>query len=164
MSSFYAVYHGPEGLKNIALRTHGLAKLTAQGLAKLGFTLGTSAYFDTIKAQVDAATQSKVKALAVAAQVNFRYEEGAIIIAFDEAKTIADAELVLSLFANAKGQDSPFTSEMANSLHLEWPTALVRTSSYLTHPVFNTNHSEHEMLRYIKKLESKDLSLVHSMI
>jgi glycine dehydrogenase len=164
MSSFYAVYHGPTGLKNIALRTHGLAKLTAQGLAKLGFTLGTNAYFDTLKVQVDAATQSKVKALAVAAKVNFRYEEGAIFIAFDEAKTIADAELVLSLFANAKGQASPFTSDMANSLQLEWPTALVRTSSYLTHPVFNTNHSEHEMLRYIKKLESKDLSLVHSMI
>lgn len=164
MSSFYAVYHGPTGLKNIALRTHGLAKLTAQGLAKLGFTLGTNAYFDTLKVQVDAATQSKVKALAVAAQVNFRYEEGAIFIAFDEAKTIADAELVLSLFANAKGQASPFTADMAKSLQLEWPAALVRTSSYLTHPVFNTNHSEHEMLRYIKKLESKDLSLVHSMI
>ncbi len=164
MSSFYAVYHGPTGLKNIALRTHGLAKLTAQGLAKLGFTLGTNAYFDTLKVQVDAATQTKVKALAVAAQVNFRYEEGAIFIAFDEAKTIADAELVLSLFANAKGQASPFTADMANSLQLEWPAALVRSSSYLTHPVFNTNHSEHEMLRYIKKLESKDLSLVHSMI
>ncbi len=164
MSSFYAVYHGPTGLKNIALRTHGLAKLTAQGLAKLGFTLGTNAYFDTLKVQVDAATQSKVKALAVAAQVNFRYEEGAIFIAFDEAKTIADAELVLSLFANAKGQASPFTADMASSLQLEWPAALIRTSSYLTHPVFNTNHSEHEMLRYIKKLESKDLSLVHSMI
>ncbi len=164
MSSFYAVYHGPTGLKNIALRTHGLAKLTAQGLAKLGFTLGTNPYFDTLKVQVDAATQSKVKALAVAAQVNFRYEEGAIFIAFDEAKTIADAELVLSLFANAKGQASPFTADMANSLQLEWPAALIRTSSYLTHPVFNTNHSEHEMLRYIKKLESKDLSLVHSMI
>ena len=164
MSSFYAVYHGPEGLKNIALRTHGLAKLTAQGLAKLGFTLGTSAYFDTLKVQVDATTQSKVKELAEAAQVNFRYEEGIIFIAFDEAKTTADAELVLSLFSNAKGQASPFNSEMANSLHLEWPAALVRTSSYLTHPVFNTNHSEHEMLRYIKKLESKDLSLVHSMI
>ena len=164
MSSFYAVYHGPTGLKNIALRTHGLAKLTAQGLAKLGFTLGTNAYFDTLKVQVDAATQTKVKALAVAAQVNFRYEEGAVFIAFDEAKTIADAELVLSLFANAKGQASPFTVDMANSLQLEWPAALVRSSSYLTHPVFNTNHSEHEMLRYIKKLESKDLSLVHSMI
>ena len=164
MSSFYAVYHGPTGLKNIALRTHGLAKLTAQGLAKLGFTLGTNAYFDTLKVQVDAATQTKVKALAVAAQVNFRYEEGAVFIAFDEAKTIADAELVLSLFANAKDQASPFTADMANSLQLEWPAALVRSSSYLTHPVFNTNHSEHEMLRYIKKLESKDLSLVHSMI
>ncbi|MCM0060501.1 MAG: aminomethyl-transferring glycine dehydrogenase [Algoriphagus sp.] len=164
MSSFYAVYHGPTGLKNIALRTHGLAKLTAQGLAKLGFTLGTNAYFDTLKVQVDAATQSKVKANAIAAQVNFRYEEGTIFIAFDEAKTIADAELVLSLFANAKGQASPFTADMANSLQLDWPAALVRTSSYLTHPVFNTNHSEHEMLRYIKKLESKDLSLVHSMI
>lgn len=164
MSSFYAVYHGPTGLKNIALRTHGLAKLTAQGLAKLGFTLGTQAYFDTLKVQADAATQSKVKALAVAAQVNFRYEEGAIFIAFDEAKTIADAELVLSLFANAKGQASPFNAAMASSLQVEWPAALVRTSSYLTHPVFNTNHSEHEMLRYIKKLESKDLSLVHSMI
>ena len=164
MSSFYAVYHGPTGLKNIALRTHGLAKLTGQGLAKLGFTLGTQAYFDTLKVQVDAATQSKVKALAVAAQVNFRYEEGAIFIAFDEAKTIADAELVLSLFANAKGQASTFNAAMASSLQVEWPAALVRTSSYLTHPVFNTNHSEHEMLRYIKKLESKDLSLVHSMI
>ena len=164
MSSFYAVYHGPTGLKNIALRTHGLAKLTAQGLAKLGFTLGTNSYFDTLKVQVDAATQTNVKALAVAAKVNFRYEEGAIFIAFDEAKTIADAELVLSLFANAKSQASPFNAAMANSLQLEWPEALVRTSSYLTHPVFNTNHSEHEMLRYIKKLESKDLSLVHSMI
>ena len=164
MSSFYAVYHGPTGLKNIALRTHGLAKLTAQGLAKLGYTLGTSAYFDTLKVQVDAATQSKVKTLAVAAQVNFRYEEGAIFIAFDEAKTIADAELVLSLFANAKGQASSFNAAMANSLQLEWPVALVRTSSYLSHPVFNSYHSEHEMLRYIKKLESKDLSLVHSMI
>lgn len=164
MSSFYAVYHGPTGLKNIALRTHGLAKLTAQGLEKLGFTLGTNSYFDTLKVQVDAATQSKVKANAVAAQVNFRYEEGTIFIAFDEAKTIADAELVLSLFANAKGQASPFNAAMANTLQLEWPAALVRTSSYLTHPVFNTNHSEHEMLRYIKKLESKDLSLVHSMI
>jgi len=164
MSSFYAVYHGPTGLKNIALRTHGLAKLTAKGLEKLGFTLGTNSYFDTLKVQVDAATQSKVKANAVAAQVNFRYEEGAIFLAFDEAKTIADAELVLSLFANAKGQASSFNAAMANSLQLEWPAALVRTSSYLTHPVFNTNHSEHEMLRYIKKLESKDLSLVHSMI
>jgi glycine dehydrogenase len=164
MSSFYAVYHGPKGLKNIALRTHGLAKLTAKGLEKLGFTLGTNAYFDTLMVQVDAATQAKVKALATEAQINFRYQEGAVFIAFDEAKTIADAQQVLAIFAGAKGLSSPFSPEMADSLQLEWPAALVRTSTYLTHPVFNSYHSEHEMLRYIKKLESKDLSLVHSMI
>jgi glycine dehydrogenase len=164
MSSFYAVYHGPTGLKNIALRTHGLAKLTAKGLEKLGFTLGASSYFDTLMVQVDATTQTKLKALATVAQVNFRYQEGAVFIAFDEAKTIADAEQVLAIFAGAKGLSSPFSSEMANSLQLEWPAVLVRTSAYLTHPVFNSYHSEHEMLRYIKKLESKDLSLVHSMI
>ena len=164
MSSFYAVYHGPKGLKNIALRTHGLAKLTAKGLEKLGLTLGTNSYFDTLMVQVDAAIQGKVKALATEAQINFRYQEGAVFIAFDEAKTIADAEQVLAIFAGAKGLSSPFSAEMANSLQLEWPAALVRTSTYLTHPVFNSYHSEHEMLRYIKKLESKDLSLVHSMI
>jgi glycine dehydrogenase len=164
MSSFYAVYHGPTGLKNIALRTHGLAKLTAKGLEKLGLTLGTNSYFDTLMVQVDAATQTKVKALATEAQINFRYQEGAIFIAFDEAKTIADAQQVLAIFAGAKGLSSPFSAEMADSLQLEWPAALVRTSAYLTHPVFNNYHSEHEMLRYIKKLESKDLSLVHSMI
>jgi glycine dehydrogenase len=164
MSSFYAVYHGPTGLKNIALRTHGLAKLTAKGLEKLGLTLGTNSYFDTLMVQVDAATQTKVKALATEAQVNFRYQDGAVFIAFDEAKTIADAQQVLAIFAGAKGLSSPFSPEMADSLQLEWPAALVRTSTYLTHPVFNSYHSEHEMLRYIKKLESKDLSLVHSMI
>jgi glycine dehydrogenase len=164
MSSFYAVYHGPTGLKNIALRTHGLAKLTAKGLEKLGLTLGTNSYFDTLMVQVDAATQIKVKALATEAQINFRHQEGAIFIAFDEAKTIADAQQVLAIFAGAKGLSSPFSAEMADSLQLEWPASLVRTSAYLTHPVFNNYHSEHEMLRYIKKLESKDLSLVHSMI
>jgi glycine dehydrogenase len=164
MSSFYAVYHGPTGLKNIALRTHGLAKLTAKGLEKLGLTLGTSSYFDTLMVQVDAATQAKVKALATEAKINFRYQEGAVFIAFDEAKTLADAQQVLAIFAGAKGLNSPFSAEMADSLQLEWPAALVRTSTYLTHPVFNNYHSEHEMLRYIKKLESKDLSLVHSMI
>jgi glycine dehydrogenase len=164
MSSFYAVYHGPTGLKNIALRTHGLAKLTAKGLEKLGLTLGTSSYFDTLMVQVDAATQAKVKALATEAKINFRYQEGAVFIAFDEAKTLADAQQVLAIFAGAKGLSSPFSAEMADSLQLEWPAALVRTSTYLTHPVFNNYHSEHEMLRYIKKLESKDLSLVHSMI
>ena len=164
MSSFYAVYHGPTGLKNIALRTHGLAKLTANALTQLGLSLATKQYFDTLKVTVDAATQAKVQALALEAKINFRYEEGAILIAFDEAKTVADAELVISIFAKALGKAQPDTTALATQVSLDLPKGLERTSTYLTHPVFNTNHSEHEMLRYIKRLESKDLSLVHSMI
>jgi glycine dehydrogenase len=164
MSSFYAVYHGPTGLKNIALRTHGLAKLTATALTQLGLSLATKNYFDTLKVSVDAATQAKVRTLALDAKINFRYEEGAILIAFDEAKTVADAELVISVFAKALGKAQPDTAALATQVSLDLPQALTRTSTYLTHPVFNTNHSEHEMLRYIKRLEAKDLSLVHSMI
>jgi glycine dehydrogenase len=164
MSSFYAVYHGPTGLKNIALRTHGLAKLTTNALAQLGLSLATKQYFDTLKVTVDAATQAKVHALALEAKINFRYEEGAVLIAFDEAKTVADAELVISIFAKALGKAQPDTATLATQVSLDLPKGLERTSTYLTHPVFNTNHSEHEMLRYIKRLESKDLSLVHSMI
>lgn len=164
MSSFYSVYHGPTGLKNIALRTHGLAKLTATALTQLGLPLASKNYLDTLKVNVDAAIQEKVRTLALAAKINFRYEAGAILLAFDEAKTVEDAELVISIFAQAVGKDQPDTASLATQVSLDLPKALVRTSTYLTHPVFNTNHSEHAMLRYIKKLEAKDLSLVHSMI
>lgn len=164
MSSFYAVYHGPQGLKNIALRTHGLAKLTAQSLESMGMVIGTSSYFDTLKVIADDAFQTKVKKLALENKINFRYEKGAIFLAFDEAKTLDDASRVISIFAEALGKPAPALTPLVDGLTLDLPKSLVRTSSYLTHPVFNTNHSEHEMLRYIKKLEAKDLSLVHSMI
>jgi glycine dehydrogenase len=164
MSSFYAVYHGPTGLKNIALRTHGLAKLTAKALTQLGLEVSSKTYFDTINVSVDAAMQKKVQDLALAAEMNFRYEEGAIFISFDEAKTIEDAAEVISVFAKTTGKTSPEIHALASDLNLELPEALLRKSEYLTHPVFNNYHSEHEMLRYIKRLESKDLSLVHSMI
>ncbi|MFM7629959.1 MAG: aminomethyl-transferring glycine dehydrogenase [Algoriphagus sp.] len=164
MSSFYAVYHGPQGLKNIALRTHGLAKLTAQSLESMGMVIGTSSYFDTLNVIADDAFQTKVKKLALEKKINFRYEKGAIFLAFDEAKTLDDASRVISIFAEAFGKPTPLLTPLVDGLTLDLPKSLVRTSSYLTHPVFNTNHSEHEMLRYIKKLEAKDLSLVHSMI
>ncbi|MCE2707133.1 MAG: aminomethyl-transferring glycine dehydrogenase [Bacteroidota bacterium] len=164
MSSFYAVYHGPQGLKNIALRTHGLAKLTAQSLESMGMVVGNSFFFDTLKVMADDAFQTKVKKLAIENEINFRYEKGAIFLAFDEAKTLDDASRVISIFAEALGKPAPALTPLVNGLTLDLPKSLVRTSSYLTHPVFNTNHSEHEMLRYIKKLEAKDLSLVHSMI
>lgn len=164
MSSFYAVYHGPTGLKNIALRTHGLAKLTSKALTQIGFEVSSKTYFDTIKVSTDAAMQKKVQDLALDAEMNFRYEEGAIFISFDEAKTVEDVTEVISVFAKAKGKTTPDVHALAADLSLEIPESLLRKSDYLTHPVFNNYHSEHEMLRYIKRLESKDLSLVHSMI
>jgi glycine dehydrogenase len=164
MSSFYAVYHGPQGLKNIALRTHGLAKLTAKALTQLGLEVSSKTYFDTINVCADGALQKKVQEAALALEMNFRYEEGAIFISFDEAKTVEDAAEVISVFAKATENSTPDVHALASDLNLELPEALLRKSDYLTHPVFNNYHSEHEMLRYIKRLEAKDLSLVHSMI
>lgn len=164
MSSFYAVYHGPQGLKNIALRTHGLAKLTAKALTLMDYEVSSKTYFDTIKIIADSALQQKVQEHALVAEMNFRYAEGAIFLSFDEAKTIEDATEVIAVFAKVIGASTPDVNALAADLNLELPAALLRKSEYLTHPVFNNYHSEHEMLRYIKRLESKDLSLVHSMI
>lgn len=164
MSSFYAVYHGPQGLKNIALRTHGLAKLTAKALTQMGYEVSSKTYFDTIKIIADSALKQKVQEHALAAEMNFRYAEGAIFLSFDEAKTIEDTIEVIAVFAKVIGASTPDVNALAADLNLELPAALLRKSEYLTHPVFNNYHSEHEMLRYIKRLESKDLSLVHSMI
>jgi glycine dehydrogenase len=164
MSSFYAVYHGPKGLKNIALRTHGLAKLTQKALAQMGFEVSDKQFFDTLKVSADAAMLRKINELAVSSEINFRYSDGAVFIAFDEAKTVADAADVIAVFATAKGVSLPDVAHLAGDVVFDLPASLVRKSAYLTHPVFNNYHSEHEMLRYIKRLESKDLSLVHSMI
>ncbi|EAZ79488.1 aminomethyl-transferring glycine dehydrogenase [Algoriphagus machipongonensis] len=164
MSSFYSVYHGPQGLKNIALRTHGLAKLTAKGLAELGFELGNKEFFDTIKVTLSSHDQAHFSSIAVGAGMNFRYAENEVFIAFDETKSLEDAQAVVDVFAKASGKDTVNLAPHAEELTLELPESLTRTSEYLTHPVFNSFHTEHEMLRYIKRLEAKDLSLVHSMI
>ncbi len=164
MSSFYAVYHGPKGLKNIALRTHGLAKLTASALEKLGYTIASNHYFDTIKVQIEAKTLNTIKSISVGGEMNFRYDYDTVFLTFDEAKTVEDAKAVIEVFAKAKGNSSPDLTAMMEDLNLELPEALLRKSEYLNHPVFNDYHSEHEMLRYIKRLEAKDLSLVHSLI
>ncbi|MCS5491940.1 aminomethyl-transferring glycine dehydrogenase [Algoriphagus limi] len=164
MSSFYAVYHGPEGLKNIALRTHGLAKLTAKALKKVGLDVADHSFFDTIQIRMSDVSRERVKGLALAAEMNFRYESDSIFISFDETKTLADVKTIVSIFATEEGKHTLNLDELVENLNLELPEALVRKSEYLTHPVFNNYHSEHEMLRYIKRLENKDLSLVHSMI
>ncbi|WP_192347943.1 aminomethyl-transferring glycine dehydrogenase [Algoriphagus sp. Y33] len=164
MASFYAVYHGPKGLKNIALRTHGLTKLTAKALEQLGYEVTSKNYFDTIKVGIEAKSLTTIQSLALSSEMNFRYEYDTVFLTFDEAKTLKDVASVVKVFAKVKGVEAPNLSALASDINLELPEALVRQSEYLTHPVFNNFQSEHEMLRYIKRLENKDLSLVHSMI
>lgn len=164
MASFYAVYHGPKGLKNIALRTHGLAKLTAKALEQLGYEVSSKSYFDTIKISIETKALNAIQSLALSAEMNFRYDYDTVFLTFDEAKTLEDIAAVVEVFAKAKGVEAPDLSALASDIQFELPEGLVRTSEYLTHPVFNNFQSEHEMLRYIKRLENKDLSLVHSMI
>ncbi|WP_143962428.1 aminomethyl-transferring glycine dehydrogenase [Litoribacter populi] len=164
MAGMYAVYHGPQGLKEIAARIHGLAKLTVQGLAELGFEQENKNFFDTIKIKVDEVQQEKIRAFALSSKVNFRYETGYIYLAFDEVKTLKNVKDILAIFAKSTNKTPIDIQEKAADLKLELTDGLERTSTYLEHPVFNQFHSEHEMLRYIKRLEAKDLSLTHSMI
>lgn len=164
MSAAYAVYHGPEGLKNIALRIHGLACLAATGLQNMGIELVHEQFFDTIKVRFDHRTQ--LEALAVEAGINFRYyDEQHIGISIDEVKTLEDIKEIIALFAEAMGKTVDFNiDELSAKLESPISGELKRKSEFLTHPNFNQYHTEHEMLRYLKSLENKDLSLVHSMI
>jgi glycine dehydrogenase len=160
MSSMYAVYHGPAGLKKIASRIQGLAKSASNHLADLGFENANSIYFDTLK--IKNADASKVKEAALSRDVNFRYfQDGSVGLSFDETHTVADLQVVVDIFAEAAGKNAP---QIANEVEVNNENELARRKEFLDHPIFNSFQSEHEMLRYIKRLESKDLSLVHSMI
>ena len=156
MASMYAVYHGPEGLKKIAGRIHGLAKTLEAGLKTLGLKQVNENYFDTLKVAV--ADKKAIEREAIKHELNFRYfSDNHVGISIDETTSLKDIETILKAFGS--------TSAVSDKrLELSLSPSLIRKSSYLTHPVFNSYHSEHEMLRYIKKLESKDLSMVHSMI
>ncbi|MDR8389594.1 aminomethyl-transferring glycine dehydrogenase [Aliifodinibius sp. S!AR15-10] len=166
MAGFYAVYHGPEGLRRIAERIHGFTKIAHKALEKLGFTIENDHYFDTLKVCMSLEQQQSIQIQALKQQVNFRYyDDGCIGLSFDEVKDLDDVAQVLDIFAKATGGDVEADLDgLAEQVEVNYPEALLRTSSYLEHPVFNLYHSEHEMLRYLKKLENKDLSLVHSMI
>ncbi len=158
MASMYAVYHGPEGLKKIAGRIHGLAQILSSNLEALGYKQLNENYFDTLK--ISGVDAEIVKSLAEKQEMNFRYfTNGTIGISLDETTTLEDVEKILHDSFPSKKPLVPGRAAV-----LSWPKNLIRTSSFLTHPVFNSHHSEHEMLRYIKKLENKDLSMVHSMI
>jgi glycine dehydrogenase len=156
MAAMYAVYHGPEGLKLIAKRVALLTQSIAGILKAQGHTLLSDSFFDTITVQVkDAAT---IRKQAEAASINFHYVDNNISISIDETTTIEDAHQILKVFnANA-------SLDVQKSTLTHIPSNLVRTSEYLTHQVFNSHHSETQMMRYIKSLENKDLSLNTSMI
>ncbi|MFP8487533.1 aminomethyl-transferring glycine dehydrogenase [Gracilimonas sp. Q87] len=163
IAGMYAVYHGPEGLKKIASKVHGLTKLTKKGLEAMGVEVVTETFFDTITVKADS---SKIREIAEDHDVNFRYvDENTIGLSFDEAKHLEDVELVLNIFAEALGKKKSFdVYAEAENAKVDYPEALQRNTDFMDHPVFHLYHSEHEMLRYMKRLENKDLSLVHSMI
>ncbi|MGD8117828.1 aminomethyl-transferring glycine dehydrogenase [Vibrio sp. TRT 29B02] len=165
MASFYAVYHGAEGLRTIARRTHHMTAILAAGLNKSGFELAHNSFFDTITIN-SADKTDELYAKAQAADINLRKLDGKLGISFDETTTTSDIEALFAVFAVfAVSQDvNTLSSEIASNEFAAIPEALRRTSKYLTHPVFNTHHSETQMMRYLKQLENKDFSLTHGMI
>ncbi len=163
IASMYAVYHGPEGLQRIAQRVASYTAILAQGLKQLGAPVREQASFDTLSLHTGAATKS-IAARAVSMGANLRiYFEEYLCISLDETTTRADIELLWKVFAK-EGQQLPTFDAFENGVESLIPAALRRTSSYLTHPVFNTHHSETGMLRYIRALSDKDLALDRSMI
>lgn len=162
MAAMYAVYHGPHGLKIIAERVHGLTSLLSKHLEKNGFKLAHSHFFDTIKINVSDEKLIKIQQSAEEAKMNFRYFSDGIGISLDETTTINDVTDIVDVFSKASGIKA--TNHTAIQIAVAIPSEAKRTVGYLTHPVFNTYHSETEMLRYLKMLENRDLSLTHSMI
>ncbi len=160
MASMYAVYHGQNGIKAIAEGVHSATAFVASELKALGYEIKTKLFFDTI---VVAADSKKVRALAEKKEINFRYiDDKHVGISIDQTVEENDVTDILSVFAEANGKS--YADKAFDPKNLIKGTFAGRTSSYLTHPIFNSYHSESEMMRYIKRLENKDLSLVHSMI
>lgn len=160
MASMYAVYHGPAGIKGIAQQVHLSAVTLAGELKKLGYTIESDHFFDTIK--ITSSDTSAIKKLAEASEINFRYTSTGITIAVDQTTDADDLNAIIDIFAKAANKaGSKVTQEVVFSAKAN---INIRKSTILTHPIFNSYHSESEMMRYIKRLENKDLSLTHSMI
>ena len=165
MAGMYAVYHGPKGIKAIADRVHNLTAILDQALQKIGINQTNKNYFDTLKVDLSSTEEAlTVRSEAVKNKVNFRYiDKKSIGISISEPTTISDIKQIVKVFAvalNKKYDDKIIVDEHKNVM----PKSLQRQSNYLTHPVFNSYYSETEMMRYIKSLEKKDLSLTTSMI
>jgi glycine dehydrogenase len=162
MAAMYAVYHGPDGLLQIAKRVALLTKTLAESLQELGYSIEQAAYFDTL--QVKVSNASAIRELAEQQKINFRYQDTMVGVSLDETTTQSDLLDILHVFATAAGTDTAGLTFHYDAILDTIPGTLTRTSEYLTHPVFNTHHSESQMMRYMKSLENKDLSLNISMI
>ncbi len=160
MASMYAVYHGPSGMRDIALHCHSLASKLADGLRALDIQVASDNYFDTV--WVKGVQCSAIQSYAEEMEMNFHYiNDNELTISFGEPHTTADVENILSIFAKTEGKE---TTEVTPELHANLVGGYLRTDVVFTHATFNRYHSESKMMRYLKRLENKDLSLVHSMI
>jgi len=168
MAGMYAVYHGPRRLKYIGLNTHALAQQLEKGLKALGFAQENAQYFDTLKIAVESADmQQAIRTEAEAAGINFRYFDNTYIgISLNQNTDLQDVKNILTVFAKVAGKSADVLSidTLPAETEVTWSERLIRKSEYLQQEVFNRHHSEHEILRYMKHLENKDISLVHSMI
>ena len=164
MAGFYAVYHGPEGIRTIAERIHSIAVFLEKSINRLGYKQVNAQYFDTLRfALPDTISAQQIRTIALSKEVNLRYfKNGDVGMSIDETTDITAVNVLLSIFAIAAGRDWEKASDvpMASSISAE----MKRQSTYLTHEVFNKYHTETEMMRYIKRLDRKDISLAHSMI
>ena len=167
MASMYAIYHGPEGIRRIARKIHGYTLLLAIGLKELNFDVSEGPYFDTIC--VDGKDlKAVIHSDAINKEINFRYQDNLIFITLNELTTLEHVNEIISIFGRVKGLGRDLTPKLTHTQlsiqALEFPEKISRKTLFMQHPVFNTIKTEHEMLRYIKALEAKDLSLTHSMI
>ncbi|MDA7730332.1 aminomethyl-transferring glycine dehydrogenase [Salibacteraceae bacterium] len=156
MAGSYAVYHGPEGLKEIASRIHERTNRLACAIENLGYELVNDSWFDTLTIKAE---ESNVKRIFEDKEINLWYGEGTVTVSLDETVMSDDVADLVTCFAKVKGQNVNI-----GECSIGIPPHLNRTSKFLTHPTFNSYHSESEMMRYLKTLENKDISLTHSMI
>lgn len=163
LASMYAVYHGPDGIKKIAQRVRLLTAVLAGGLRRLGFTVNDAPVFDTLKISAGPLSQEEIREAALAREINLRYyEDGGVGVSLDEIVLLSELEELFAVFGAEPGQID--IELLADDVILAYDAPHERQSPYLTHPVFNSYHSETEMMRYINRLEGRDLSLTHSMI
>ncbi len=164
MAGFYAVYHGADGIKGIATRIHAITTVLEKNLTKIGYTQVNTQYFDTLRLGLPSnVSAQEIRTIALNKKVNLRYyDNGDVGFSIDETTTLENANLLLSIFAIAAETDAVKLLEIPEKSNIS--KEFLRTSDYLTHEVFGKYHSETEMMRYIKRLDRKDISLAHSMI